>query len=86
MVIVYKMYYDSNDYRFLIGNNMVVTNPDEWKKKVFEYVTTHYQKFLEEYNMDEDKPYSKENFEKWVLWCLKETVYEDVIKINNFNF
>lgn len=86
MATLYRMHYDSNDYRFLVGNDMVVSNPKEWEKKVFEYVITHYQKYLTEYEMDEDKPYTKEDFEKWVKWCLRETVYEDLIKVDDYSW
>lgn len=35
MATLYRMHYDSNDYRFLVGNEMIVTNPKEWEEKVF---------------------------------------------------
>lgn len=85
MATLYRMHYDSNDYRFLVGNEMIVSNPKEWEEKVFEWVIAHYQKFLTEYKNDEGEPYTKEAFEKWVKWCLRETVYTDPIEIDDYH-
>lgn len=83
---VYRMRYDICDYRFLTGDNMIVTDPDEWKKKVFEYVNTYYQRFIKSYTEDTDKPYEEKSFQDWVKWCLRETVHIDSITLDDYPF
>lgn len=86
MLTVYRMYYNRN-CPFRIGNNMIVTDPNEWEKRVRNYVIEYEENFLSLYEKDiQDGVFGMKNmtFEQWVSYYLEHMVFTDRYTVDNY--
>lgn len=85
MLTVYRMYYNRN-CPFRIGNNMIVTNPDEWKQKVYNYLVENKENYSDAYEQDiKDGIFSEtQTFSQWVNYYLEHMVFTDRHIVDNY--
>ena len=85
MLIVYRMYYNRN-CPFRIGNNMIVTDSDEWKQKVYNYLVENEENYSDAYKQDiEDGLFSETwTFSQWVNYYLEHMVFTDRHIVDNY--
>lgn len=83
--VVYRMNYDRN-CPIQIGKGMIVTNPDEWKKRVYNYVTEYKEDFLSSYEKDmQNWAFGMEmTFEHWVDYYLEHMVWKEIIFVDDY--
>ncbi len=85
MLTVYRMYYNRN-CPFRIGNNMIVTDPDEWEQKVYNYLIENEENYSDTYKRDiKDGLFSNTwTFSQWVNYYLEHMVFTDRYTIDNY--
>lgn len=83
-MIVYRMSYDNN-CPFQIGKGMIVTNPDEWQKKVRNCVIEYQEDFLSLYEKDiKDGLPGITTFDQWVDYYLEHMVWKEIIFVDDY--
>lgn len=83
-MVVYRMNYDRN-CPIQIGKGMIVTNPDEWEKRVRNYVIEYKEDFLPLYEKDiQDGLFGVMTFGQWMDYYLEHMVWKEIIFVDDY--